>query len=172
MSRRDGLLELIDRINDIRRIDRRLDPCTRTLVLLLSQERDNDPANLTSLPRVPGYTGRTVRKWCRRTLGICATTLRKWFVVERSFELLVGGPYTSLEWLATRLGYASYSALSRAWTAEAGVSPSIAARALQRNLLLRKLDDPIRAAARLVDAEVDRRSRGGGLRYTPSRRCS
>ena len=82
-------------------------------------------------------------------------------MVERSFEMLVDDPYTSLEWLAIRVGYARYSALSRVWSTVVGISPSFAARTLQRNLPHCRLDDRVRAAAGIVDAEVDRRSRGG-----------
>ena len=161
MIRCDGLIELIDSNDEIRASAWALDPCTREFVLLQSPERYSDPVDFTSLPRVPGYTGRTVRKWCSRTLGISATRLRKRVVVERTFEMLADDPHTSLEWLATRVGYARYSALSRVWSTVVGISPSFAAGALQRNPPHNRLDDRIRAAARIVDAEVDRRSRGG-----------
>ena len=172
MTGYDGLENLISRLDEINDQAPTLEPGVRRLVEELSLAEATEKTSLVALPSVPGRRGRTLRKWCSRNRGINGTKLRRMLVVRSSFELLVANPYTSLEWLANRVGYTRYSSLVRVWRKEVGITPAMAAGVIMGRPLRSTREERVMVAARLVDAEVGRNPGGGvGLRYTPSRRC-
>jgi AraC-like DNA-binding protein len=97
-----------------------------------------------------------------------ARTIRLTRIV-RSFRRIVAYPHDPIDLVSDQLGFSTSTAMIRTWRAEAGITPGLTARALQRQRRFTTDPQGLVSAALFVDGVVERRlGRSADQRSSPA----